>query len=373
MDPQASGAISGLSERAREIFRAIVDSYLEHGEPVGSRTLSQRLMSPLSAATIRNVMADLEDMGLLSAPHLSAGRLPTEMGLRLFVDGLLQVGELGETERREIEARVAGTGRSLEDLLTSTITTLSGLSHCAGLVATPRLDRKLKHVELVAAGAGQALVVMVTEDGAVENRLIHAPIGLPVSALIEASNYLNARIRGLTLSDARVRVHDELAARRSELDVLTARLVEDGIASWSSNSAPGSNSGAARALIVRGQARLLDDVTANEDLERIRLLFDELERKEGVLSLLDLVESAEGVRIFIGSESKLFSLSGSSVVVSPYRGEGGRIVGAIGVIGPTRINYARIIPMVDYTARLLGRALPAVSGGVPGGMAKKDG
>lgn len=368
MDPQASGAVSGLSERAREIFRAIVDSYLEHGEPVGSRTLSQRLASPLSAATIRNVMADLEDMGLLSAPHLSAGRLPTELGLRLFVDGLLQVGELGESERREIEARVAGTGRSLEDLLTSTITTLSGLSHCAGLVATPRLDRKLKHVELVAAGQGQALVVMVTEDGAVENRLIHAPIGLPVSALIEASNYLNARIRGLSLSDARVRVRDELAARRSELDALTARLVEDGIASWSASIAPGS-SGAARALIVRGQARLLDDVTANEDLERIRLLFDELERKEGVLSLLDLVESAEGVRIFIGSESKLFSLSGSSVVVSPYRGEGGRIVGAIGVIGPTRINYARIIPMVDYTARLLGRALPAVSGG----LAKKDG
>lgn len=358
MDPQASGAISGLSERARDIFRAIVDSYLEHGEPVGSRTLSQRLSSPLSAASIRNVMADLEDMGLLSAPHLSAGRVPTEIGLRLFVDGLLQVGELGESERREIEARMAGTGRSMEDLLTGAITMLSGLSQCAGLVATPRLDRKLKHVELVAAGAGQALVVMVTEDGAVENRLIDAPIGLPVSALIEASNYLNARIRGLTLSEARVRVREEMALRRSELDSLSARLVEDGLASWSS---AGARAPGERALIVRGQARLLDDVTANDDLERIRLLFDDLERKEGVMSLLDLVEGAEGVRIFIGSESKLFSLSGSSVVVSPYRGEGGRIVGAIGVIGPTRINYARIIPMVDYTARLLGRALPVLA------------
>ncbi len=362
MDPTTSGAISGLSERARDIFRAIVDSYLEHGDPVGSRTLSQRLSQnlsqSLSAATIRNVMADLEDMGLLSAPHMSAGRVPTELGLRLFIDGLLQVGELGEGERREIEARMAGTGRSMEEVLTGATTMLSGLSHCAGLVATPRLDRKLKHVELVATGPGQALVVMVTEDGAVENRLIDAPIGLPVSALVEASNYLNARIRGLTLSDARLRVHDELTSRRSELDALTARVVEAGLASWGNNGA-GALDG--RALIVRGQARLLDEVSANGDLERIRHLFEDLERKEGVLSLLDLVESAEGVRIFIGSESKLFSLSGSSLVVSPYRGEGGRIVGAIGVIGPTRINYARIIPMVDYTARLLGRALPALT------------
>lgn len=345
-------AATALAERSREIFRTIVESYLDTGEPVGSRTLSQRLSLSLSPASVRNVMADLEDAGLISAPHTSAGRVPTQAGLRFFVDGLLEVGTLTEDNRRVIEARVAGSGRNVQDLLGEATSLLSGLSHCAGLVVTPTRERTLRHVEFVAAGPGKALVVLVAEDGSVENRVIDAPMGLPASALVEATNFLSHRLRGRTLDEVGALIRAELEARRAELDTLAARLVEAGIADWS-----GGDVAFARSLIVRGQSRLLDDVTAAADLERIRLLFDDLERKEDVIQLLDLARRADGVSIFIGAESKLFSLSGSSVVVAPYRDAKDRIVGAIGVIGPTRLNYARIIPMVDYTARVLGRLI----------------
>lgn len=350
----AQPAAVALAERSREIFRTIVESYLDTGEPVGSRTLSQRLPMALSPASIRNVMADLEDAGLIAAPHASAGRVPTQAGLRFFVDGLLEVGALTEDNRRVIESRVAGSGRNISDLLGEATSLLSGLSHCAGLVVTPTRERTLRHVEFVQAGPGKVLVVLVSEDGSVENRLLDAPLGLPASALTEATNFLGARLRGRTLAEVGEVVRSELAARRAELDQLSARLVEAGVADWG-----GAESNVARSLIVRGQARLLDDVTAAADLERIRLLFDDLERKEDVIQLLDLAKSADGVSIFIGAESKLFSLSGSSVIVSPYRDAKDRIVGAIGVIGPTRLNYARIIPMVDYTARVLGRLIGA--------------
>lgn len=344
-----------LAERSREIFRRIVETYLDTGEPVGSRTLSQRLSLPLSPASIRNVMADLEDAGLIAAPHTSAGRIPTQAGLRFFVDGLLEIGALTEDDRRAIEGRVAGSGRNLSDLLGEATSLLSGLSHCAGLVVTPTRERTLRHVEFVAAGPGRVLVVLVSEDGSVENRLIDAPLGLPSSALIEATNFLSHRLRGRTLDEVKSVILAELDLRRAELDQLSARMVEAGLADWGGSD--GSQS--ARSLIVRGQSRLLEDVSAAEDLDRIRLLFDDLERKEDVIQLLDLARAADGVSIFIGSESKLFSLSGSSVIVSPYRDARDRIVGAIGVIGPTRLNYARIIPMVDYTARVLGRLIGA--------------
>jgi len=350
----AQPAAAGLADRSREIFKTIVESYLDTGEPVGSRTLSQRLPMALSPASIRNVMADLEDAGLIAAPHASAGRVPTQVGLRFFVDGLLEVGALTEDNRRAIEARVGGSGRNVADLLGEATSLLSGLSHCAGLVVTPTRERTLRHVEFVAAGPGKVLVVLVSEDGSVENRLLDAPLGLPASALVEATNFLGARLRGRTLAEVGEIVRTELALRRAELDQLSARLVEAGVADWG-----GAETNFARSLIVRGQARLLDDVTAAADLERIRLLFDDLERKEDVIQLLDLAKTADGVSIFIGAESKLFSLSGSSVIVSPYRDAKDRIVGAIGVIGPTRLNYARIIPMVDYTARVLGRLIGA--------------
>jgi heat-inducible transcriptional repressor len=323
--------LDAMPERAREIFRRIVETYLATGEPVGSRTLSQRLTQSLSSASIRNVMADLEDAGLIAAPHTSAGRIPTQTGLRFFVDGMMELGGVGDSERRELESRLAGSGRSLPEVLTQATSLLSGLSHCAGLVLTPKRERTLRHVEFVPAGPGRALVILVGEDGAVENRMIEAPIGLPAGALREATNFLSARLAGKTLSGLADAARAALAAHRAELDALTASLVEKGFAEW-------SGGGDDRALIVRGQ-------------------FEDLEREREVIELLELAGTADGVSIFIGSENRLFSLSGSSVIAAPYRDGAGGLVGVIGVIGPTRLNYARIVPMVDYTARLVGRLI----------------
>lgn len=340
-------AITQLSERSLEIFRHIVDAFVETGEPIGSRTLARRVGMDLSPATIRNVMADLEDAGLLHAPHTSAGRLPTDAGLRLFVDGLLEIGDLGDEERRRIDAQCRAAGRSVEDLLTEAIATLSGLSHCAGLVLAPKLESAIKQIEFTGLGPGRVLVIIVTEKGLVENRLLDVPPDVSSSVLVEASNFINARIAGRTLDEARERIKGELDSQRHQLDQLTTRVVEQGLAIWGGGSK-------GQALIVRGQSHLLEDVTALNDLERIRTLFETLENGEHMLHLLDLTARAEGVQIFIGAENKLFSMSGCSLVVSPCHNRNEQIVGAIGVIGPTRINYARIIPLVDYTAKMIG-------------------
>jgi heat-inducible transcriptional repressor len=342
-----------LEERPREVFRHLVEAFLASGEPVGSRTLSQRLPLTLSPASIRNVMADLETLGLLYAPHTSAGRVPTERGLRLFVDGLLEVGDLEPQERGMIEARMSGSGRRLEDVLTQATTLLSGLSRCAGLVVTAKQDAALKHVEFVHVGPGKALVIMVSEDGQVENRVIDTPPGLPVSALVEASNYLNARLAGRTIDTARTEILAELEGDRATLDTLTAKIVAEGLATL---AGPGGGRDD-KVLIVRGASHLLDSVEAQADIERIRTLFDDIERKADLIRLLELAKDGDGVRIFIGSENRLFSLSGSSIVAAPYANAAGKIVGVIGVLGPTRLNYGRIIPMVDHTAKVIGRLL----------------
>jgi heat-inducible transcriptional repressor len=344
--------IAELNERSREVFRHIVDAYLETGEPIGSRTLSKRLAVTLSPATIRNVMADLEDAGLLFSPHTSAGRLPTEAGLRLFVDGLLGVGALSDDDRRLISQQCAGSGSSVEGLLEGATTALSGLARCAGLVMAPKSERPLRHIEVISLSPGRALVVLVTEGGVVENRILEVPAGLPPSALVEASNYLSARLIGRTIGEARQEILTELGQHQAELDALTRKVVESGLAIWS-----GTDTGQRGQLIVRGQAHLLDDVQAIGDLEAIRSLFTLLETKETMVKLLSMVDNGEGVQIFIGASSPLFNLTGCSMIVSPYRNSRERIVGAIGVIGPTRMNYARIIPMVDYTANLIGRLI----------------
>jgi len=341
-----------LADRQREVFRHLVEAFLTSGEPVGSRTLSQILPMTLSPASIRNVMADLEAMGLLYAPHTSAGRVPTERGLRLFVDGLLQVGDLAGPERAAIEARLSETGRGVEDLLTQATALLSGLSRCAGLVVADKQDSVLKHVEFVALAPGKALVIMVSEDGQVENRLIDTPSGLPASALSEASNYLNARLAGQTLDAARAGILAQLEGERAELDTLTAKIVAEGLATLT--TPPDTDE---KVLIVRGASHLLESLEAQSDLERIRTLFDDIERKNELIRLLELAREGDGVRIFIGSENRLFSLSGSSIVAAPYHDAKGKIVGVIGVLGPTRLNYARIIPMVDHTAKVIGRLL----------------
>lgn len=344
--------VGELSQRSREIFRHIVDAYVETGEPVGSRTISRRLGMRLSPATIRNIMADLEEAGLLYAPHTSAGRMPTDAGLSMFVNGLLEVGRLTEEERQTIEGQCMADGRSLPELLEQATAMLSGLSHCAGIVVAPKTERPLKHIEFVHLGPGRALAVLVTQDGLVENRILDVPMGLPASSLIEASNYLAARLVGRSLDEARADVVAEIESQRAELDRLAQQVVEAGLASWAGDSKGG-------ALIIRGRANLLDDVTELADLERVRMLFQALETKEALARLLDAADRAEGVQIFIGAQNDLFSMTGCSVVIAPYRDSEERIVGAIGVIGPTRINYARIIPMVDYTAQMIGRVIGA--------------
>ncbi|ENZ83475.1 MULTISPECIES: heat-inducible transcriptional repressor HrcA [Caulobacter] len=342
--------LTELDARARDIFRRVVESYLETGEPVGSRTISKGGVA-LSPASIRNTMQDLAQLGLLDAPHTSAGRMPTHAGLRMFVDGLLEVGDLPEDDKRTIEARLAVKGRSFEEALAEASSILSGLAGGAGIVVTPVREGGVKHVEFVPLGGGQALAVMVFEDGQVENRLMRQPPGVTPSALTEASNFLNARLRGRTLAEARVEMDGELAVARRQLDEAAARLVEEGLAAWSGGE------GDARSLIVRGQANLLADARAREDIDRVRQLFDDLEQKGQLIGLLDDVRQAEAVRIFIGAETRLFSLSGSSVIAAPYMTGRQKVLGAIGVIGPARLNYARVIPLVDYTARVLGRMM----------------
>jgi heat-inducible transcriptional repressor len=347
-------ALEDLDQRSREIFRNIVESYLETGDPLGSRTLARQLSLGVSPATIRNVMQDLEMLGLIYAPHTSAGRLPTEAGLRFFVDSFLEIGDLGSAERSSIEAKVqeASEGRTLENVLTEASQMLSGLSRSAGLVMAAKADLRLRHIEFIRLEPQKALVVIVGENGMVENRVISLPPGVTASSLAEASNYINAKIAGRTISEAKTELNRLHIAARNELDELAQKLVDTGIAVWagSAEKDPGR-------LIVSGHANLLGDRHAAENLDRIRQLFDELESKENLMRLLELTEDGEGVRIFIGSENRLFPLSGSSLVVAPYRDKDQRVIGALGIIGPTRMNYARIVPMVDFTAQVVTRLL----------------
>ena len=350
MDP----SLQLLDARSRDIFRQIVDSYLKDGEPLGSRNLSRLLPQSLSPATIRNVMSDLEQLGLIYAPHISAGRLPTQKGLRFFVDAFMELGDLSDEERRVIEAQVkaSGSGATLEHMLTEASQMLSGMSRGAGLVVTVKNEVALKHIEFIQLEPTRALAVLVSQNGEVENRLLDLPAGVTASQLHEASNFLNAHIRGRTLAEAKTEIGKLKEETRTALDALSQDLVERGLAVWA-----GSGSGLPARLIVRGRANLLENVTAQGDIDLLKHLFEDLENQEGLIQLLDLAEQGSGVRIFIGSENKLFSLSGSSLVVAPYRDNDARVIGALGVIGPTRLNYARIVPMVDYTAQLISRIL----------------
>ncbi|WP_438994128.1 heat-inducible transcriptional repressor HrcA [Pseudemcibacter sp.] len=344
-----------LNERSREIFRQIVDAYIMTGDPVGSATLSQKIQMPLSPASIRNVMADLENSGLIYSPYTSAGRIPTEMGLRLFVDGMLEVGNLTQKERNDIKIQCKNTGENLENILVKASSMLSGLSQCASVVMAPKKDTPLKHIEFVQIAPGRALVVMVSEGDDVENRIIDLPTGITPSALIQAANYINSKLLGHDFDQASLLIEREINQHQAELDKLTQQIFAEGLAVWSGTRDDNQNK--RESLIVSGQANLLEDLEAKEDLERIRLLFSDLERKKDLIELLGLAKNAEGVRIFIGSENNLFSLSGSSVIAAPYMDEKNNLLGVIGVIGPTRLNYARIIPMVDYTAKTIGKII----------------
>ncbi len=338
-----------MNARSREVFRLVVESYLETGGPIGSRTLTRSLSEKVSAATIRNVMQDLEHMGLLDSPHVSAGRIPTQHGLRMFVDGLLEVGDLQSDDRQKIDATV-GEASDVNSLLDRVGSALSGMTHGASLVLAPKHEAPIKHIEFVSLAPDRALVVLVFADGNVENRVFTPPVGQTPSSLREAANFLNALAEGRTLSELRQTIGQEIQNRRQEIDTLARALVESGFALWDSDD------DSYERLLVRGRSNLLDDAES-VDLERIRSLFDDLERKRDIAEFLELTEEGEGVRIFIGSENKLFSLSGSSLVVSPYMNSDRKIIGAVGVIGPTRLNYGRIVPIVDYTAQLVGKLI----------------
>ncbi|SLN33444.1 Heat-inducible transcription repressor HrcA [Roseovarius gaetbuli] len=340
-----------MNDRSREVFRRVVESYLANGDPVGSRTLTRDFSEKVSAATIRNVMQDLEYLGLLDSPHISAGRVPTQEGLRMFVDGLLEVGDLEATDRKMIDDTVATNSQDVGGILDRIGSALSGVTRGASLVLTPKHEAPIKHIEFVSLGHERALVVLVFSDGHVENRIFNPPPGQTPSSMREAANFLNSLIEGKTLSDLQTVIAKQIAARRQEIDQLSHAMVESGLAVWEGEG------DAYERLIVRGRANLLNSGTEEVDLERIRTLFDDLERKRDIAEFLELADEGAGVRIFIGSENKLFSLSGSSLVVSPYMNADRKIIGAVGVIGPTRLNYGRIVPIVDYTAQLVGKLI----------------
>ena len=340
-----------MNDRSREVFRRVVESYLETGDPVGSRTLTRTLSENVSAATIRNVMQDLEFLGLLDSPHVSAGRIPTQTGLRMFVDGLLEVSDLDAGDRQKIDATLGSNASDVGSMLDRVGSALSGVTHGASLVLAPKHEAPIKHIEFVSLAHDRALVVLVFADGHVENRLFTPPPGQTPSSMREAANFLNAVIEGRTLSEVQTVIREEMERRRQEIDVLARDLVENGIALWADEGDHHER------LIVRGRSNLLGTDEEEEDLDRIRTLFDDLERKRDIAEFLELAEEGDGVRIFIGSENKLFSLSGSSLVVSPYMNADRKIVGAVGVIGPKRLNYGRIVPIVDYTAQLVGKLI----------------
>ena len=340
-----------MNERSREVFRRVVEGYLADGAPVGSRTLTRDFSEKVSAATIRNTMQDLEYLGLLDSPHISAGRIPTQMGLRMFVDGLLEIGDPDELDREKIDATMSSNAEDVSGLLDRVGSALSGVTQGASLVMTPKREAPIKHIEFVSLSPERALVVLVFADGHVENRLFAPPPGQTPSSMREAANFLNALIEGKTLSEVHGAIQMEIRSRRQEIDSLAQALVESGMAVWEGEG--GQN----ERLIVRGRSNLLSEDGEAEDLERIRLLFDDLERKRDIAEFLERTEEGDGVRIFIGSENKLFSLSGSSLVVSPYMNADRKIIGAVGVIGPTRLNYGRIVPIVNYTAQLVGKLI----------------
>ena len=346
-----SRILEEMNDRSREVFRRVVEGYLSTGEPVGSRTLTRTLSQKVSAATVRNVMQDLEYLGLLDSPQVSAGRIPTQQGLRMFVDGLLEVDELAMEDRAALDQTLGDNASDVSNLLDRVGSALSGVTHGASLVLTPKHEAPIRHIEFVSLAQDRALVVLVFADGHVENRIFTPPPGQTPSSMREAVNFLNALIEGRTLSELRSEFTKEIKKRRQEIDSLSQELVESGLAIWSDDAADSAR------LIVRGRSNLLGEQGAEEDLERIRVLFDDLERKRDIAEFLELTETGDGVRIFIGSENKLFSLSGSSLVVSPYMNADRKIIGAVGVIGPTRLNYGRIVPIVDYTAQLVGKLI----------------
>lgn len=340
-----------LGGRSLEIFKSLVEIYVDQGGPVGSKTLSEHLETSLSSATIRNIMVDLEDAGLLYSPHTSAGRIPTVKGLRFFVDGLLEQKELTQEERSQLERHASRNNKNLDEIIADTSHVLADLSHCASLVLAPTIDHvRIKHIEFLPLSDGKGLVVLVSNEGTIENRIITLPEGITVSQLQSASRFINAHLVDHTLEESMGWIQKALLQDRHQLDALSQLLVQQGLAI----SIGGDDEGS---LIVHGQSQLLKSIQTIEELDQIKHLFITLERKETASKLIQSSLGADGVKIFIGAEHELFQKSGCSMIVSPYKNEMQQIVGLIGVIGPMHMNYRRIIPLVNYSAKLISKLL----------------
>lgn len=346
---------SQLSSRSKEIFSALVDAYIETGEAVGSRLLAKRAPCALSSATIRNIMADLEEAGLLYAPHTSAGRIPTEAGLSFFVDSLLECSDFEDDTAIEhtLEERLseeAASGGEVDEVLEQATALLSGLSQYAGIVLSPKTDSILKRIEFVTLSPTQLLVVILSNTGHVENRLIPYDRNLTPEQLKQLSNYLSTYLEGKTLVEGLAWVQAELKKQQHRFTKEATRLVQQGLETWSRAHKPSS-------LILKGQANLLDAVEERNELDPIRNLFEAIETKQTMVHLLEATSNAEGIQVFIGSENPNFNVAGCSLVAASYRSADNRIVGALGVIGPSNMHYRQVIPLVSCTAKVINRLL----------------
>tara|TARA_Y100000590_G_scaffold83785_1_gene93433 strand:+ start:15648 stop:16694 length:1047 start_codon:yes stop_codon:yes gene_type:complete len=339
-----------LNEISRAILRQLVDFYVETGEPIGSETLSKKMRLKISSSSIRSIMAELQKEGLVYAVHKSSGRLPTDKGMRLFVEGLLEFGRLNENEKNSIESQCKSHGESYKEVLDKASETLSGLSNCAGLVVAPKYQNKIKQIDFLDLNNGQIMAVLVNENGLVENRIFLSYSKFNDSNLREASNYLNDKLKGKTIEFVKKEILNEIKNHKIELDKVSENLVKTGIAEISSTKENPY-------IFLHGQSTLLNDEIIKGDLDKLKDLFDQIANKKSFLELMDSTSKADGVKIFIGYKNILFNHSGLSAVMAPYKNDQQEVVGAIGVIGPMRINYSRIVPIVDFTSKLVGRIL----------------
>ena len=334
-----------MDRRAQTLLKTLIERYIADGQPVGSRTLSKYSGLELSPATIRNVMADLEDLGLIVSPHTSAGRVPTPKGYRLFVDTLLTVQPLQYDQTERIQGQLRGD--EPQRVLAQAASLLSNLSHFAGVVLTPRRSSLFRQVEFMRLSDRRILLIIVTPEGDVQNRILHTERDYTPSQLVEAANFINAHFAGLALESIRERLRGELASLRDDITVLMQRAIEASGKALTEESEP---------VVISGERNLLGIADLSDNMERLRRLFDMFDQRSGLLQLLDASSHAHGVQIFIGGESKLVPMDQMSVVVAPYEVDG-KIVGTLGVIGPTRMAYERVIPIVDITAKLVSTAL----------------
>jgi heat-inducible transcriptional repressor len=334
-----------LSERAQLLLKTLVERYITEGQPVGSRALSKYSGLDLSPASIRNVMADLEEMGFIASPHTSAGRVPTARGYRFFVDTLLTIKPLDMIQINQLEGQLHS--ENTQKLVTSASHILSDLTRFAGVVMTPRRSSGFRHIEFIRLSEKRVLLILVTPEGDVQNRVIVTERSYSPSELIEAGNLLNQNYAGLTFEEVKKRIHEELKKLREDMTELMAAALEAGSQAVTES---------AEEVVISGESNLLGVHDLSSNMASLRRLFDLFERKTGLLQLLDISSRAQGVQIFIGGESGLVPLDECSVVTAPYEVDG-QVVGTVGVIGPTRMAYERVIPIVDITAKLLSSAL----------------